>query len=153
MFSKPRRANASPASVVPPSSPNICRKVRVSNAQPCSACPPTPIGWSRLWSGPAPKPSIEIEKLATRSLGIALPARGRFDRGDVDLLHLEHRFHHPLALRRVRGFDQLDQAVRHDLPGHAEFVLEPAAGLLRAAVHQIVPVVGDLFLRVAIDLE
>src|SRR5712691_8769797 len=34
--------------------------------------PPTPIGFSRSWFGPAPKPSIETAKLLTRSFGTAL---------------------------------------------------------------------------------
>ena len=49
------------------------RHVRVVRNQSCNSSPPTPNGWSRSWSGPAPKPSIEIENARTMSLGIAPP--------------------------------------------------------------------------------
>ena len=54
-FSKPRAAKASSTPVVPSSFPNRLRwKVRVGQSQPCSSVPPSPSGWSRLCSAPAP---------------------------------------------------------------------------------------------------
>src|SRR5579862_6583397 len=44
--------------------------MRVPNSQRCSSIPPLPSGFSRLCSGPAPKPSSEIEKPATRTFVI-----------------------------------------------------------------------------------
>src|SRR5262245_44162440 len=56
-----------------------------------------------------------------------------FEGGDVELHHLHHRGNHAIALRLVRIAHHFHVALRHDLPGEAEFVLEPAAGLLLAA--------------------
>ena len=56
--------------VLGPSSPNIRRALGVRNIHSWSDSPPTPRGSSRVWSGPAPYPSTEIEKLWTRSLGM-----------------------------------------------------------------------------------
>src|SRR5580692_4830894 len=42
--------------------------MRVPNNHRCSSRPRLPSGFSRLCSGPAPKPSSEIEKPATRTL-------------------------------------------------------------------------------------
>ena len=57
--------------VSPPSFPCIRCKVRVWKNQSNSSGPPTPSGFCRSWLGPAPNPSIEIEKLWTRSLDTA----------------------------------------------------------------------------------
>src|SRR5919109_2530420 len=46
---------------------------------------------------------------------------------DVELLHLEHRGHHALRFFGVLVVQHLEQDCRHDLPGHAEAVLEPTA--------------------------
>jgi hypothetical protein len=58
--------------------------MRVPNIHWCSSRPRLPSGFSRLWSGPAPKPSSEIEKPATRTLGItySLPYQRFYGRPD-----------------------------------------------------------------------
>src|SRR5882757_9485513 len=48
----------------------MARNMRVPNIHWCNSRPRLPRGFSRLCSGPAPKPSSEIEKPATRTLGI-----------------------------------------------------------------------------------
>src|SRR5206468_7792137 len=73
----------------------------------------------------------------------------------LDLLHLKHGRHDPSGLCRIGVTEHPRQHVGNDLPREAVFVFEPAA-LLRAFVstlRQFVPVVVDLFLRVATDLE
>src|ERR1700722_6086788 len=57
----------------PPSLPVIARNMRVPNIHWCSSCPRLPSGFSRLCSGPAPNPSSEIEKPATRTFVITKP--------------------------------------------------------------------------------
>src|ERR1700747_1407495 len=54
----------------PPLLPNIAWKERVRMNHGCSSCPRLPSGFSRLCSGPAPKPSSETEKPATRTFVI-----------------------------------------------------------------------------------
>ena len=55
MLRNPRAANSSSMPVLPPTVANTFDwKVAVANAQVCSASPPTPSGWTRFWSGPAP---------------------------------------------------------------------------------------------------
>ena len=73
MLLKPRAAKSSSVVIVPPSWPNIRRKVRVAKANSSSATPPTPRGSARSWLGPAPQPSTDIAVLWTRSLGIRSP--------------------------------------------------------------------------------
>src|SRR5215471_15653597 len=65
-----RCAYASSTPPEPPPSPVIARKVRVPKNHWCSSRPRLPSGFSRLCSGPAPKPSSEIEKPATRTFVI-----------------------------------------------------------------------------------
>src|ERR1700733_13388151 len=48
--------------------------MRVPNIHSCSPSPRLPSGCSRLCSGPAPKPSSEIEKPATRTFVMATPS-------------------------------------------------------------------------------
>jgi hypothetical protein len=43
---------------------------RAAKAHSCSDSPPSPSGFSRLWFGPAMKPSIEIEML---NLSLLMP--------------------------------------------------------------------------------
>src|SRR5579859_329309 len=54
----------------PPSLPIIARNIRVPNIHWWSSRPRLPSGFSKLCSGPAPKPSSEIEKPPTRTLVI-----------------------------------------------------------------------------------
>src|SRR5262245_54447090 len=73
---------------------------------------------------------------------------------DVELLHLHHRLEGFLRLLWVSA-QHLGHPLRYDLPRRAKFVLEPAT-LLRvfvAAFRQLVPVVVELFLRIAEHLE
>src|SRR4029079_17019736 len=76
-------------------------------------------------------------------------------RSDVELLHLQESLHDPSGLVGIRVLDQLGEDGRHDLPRHAELVLEPAALLrvLVAAGAELLPVLVDLRLRVAVHLE
>ena len=73
MLLKPRAAKSSSVVIVPPSWPNIRRKVRVAKANSSSVTPPTPRGSARSWLGPAPQPSTDIAVLWTRNLGIRSP--------------------------------------------------------------------------------
>src|SRR5690349_19941565 len=83
-----------------------------------------------------------------------LPAIGLPQLGDVELRLTEHDFHGPLRAGRIGAADQLVQLARHDLPGDAEAVLEPAAhARLAAARDQCVPVAVDLGLVLAVDEE
>src|SRR5262245_19790873 len=77
-LAKPRCANASSMPVVPPSCPNIVLKVRVGKNHPNRPGPPTPSGFSRLWSGPAPNPSMETPNACTRTLLMDEPLLSRF---------------------------------------------------------------------------
>ena len=58
-----------------------------------------------------------------------------------------------LALALSGSLEQLGQGGRHDLPGEAVLVLQPAALRELAAFAQLLPVVVDLVLRFAGDLE
>src|SRR4029450_10151075 len=74
---------------------------------------------------------------------------------DVELLHLQHRGHGAIRLACIWVMQHLEQHARHNLPRHTELVLEPAA-LLRLVVAsggELVPVVVDLFLAFAGDLQ
>ncbi|MNI68665.1 hypothetical protein D3C73_1243740 [compost metagenome] len=68
---------------------------------------------------------------------------------------MHHRQHGALGFYRVGVLDHLHHRHRDDLPGHAEFVLEPAALLCldRPAGGQASPEVVDFFLGLAVDLE
>ena len=78
----------------------------------------------------------------------------RFERRDVELLHAEHRLHGAVGAGRVGVVEEGLPALRHDLPGEAELVLQPTALALLAAVGgEGVPVVVDLGLVSAADLE
>src|SRR5215213_6379390 len=80
-------------------------------------------------------------------------ARGLLERRDVELAHLQHRGHRALGDAGVGVGDELLKAGRHDLPGHPEAVLQPAAWALLAALGQDGPVPVDLLLRLAVDLQ
>src|SRR3546814_2515734 len=68
--------------------------------------------------------------------------------GDVQLGHLHHRPQHPVGAPGIAG-DQLRDDRRHDLPGHPEAVLQPAALAGDAALGQLRPIAVDLRLGVA----
>src|SRR4051812_39279432 len=75
--------------------------------------------------------------------------------GDIELLHLQHRFHRPVGFPPVRIAQQLDHPRRHHLPGQPELVLDPAT-LLRLGITtlaELVPVVVHLFLVSTHDLK
>src|SRR5574337_1283007 len=90
MLSKPFAAAALSTPVSPPSCPCRLRQTRLWKNHSISSGPFTPSGCCRSWSGPAPNPSMEIEKLWTRSLdmGFAAPcirtAGVHAGRGSVD---------------------------------------------------------------------
>src|SRR6478672_7681662 len=82
-----------------------------------------------------------------------ITAHRRLDLGDVNLLHLHHRFERPLRYLAVFG-QRLGQDPRCDLPGQAPFVLAPATRALRAAVaDDRVPITVSLRLIVGGDLK
>src|SRR5919106_1223499 len=73
---------------------------------------------------------------------------------DVEFAHLQHRLHGSLRLLGARVREDLVEAGRGDLPGEAVFVLEPATHALLASVGgELLPVVVDLVLVLAVDLE
>src|ERR1700722_1126885 len=59
----------------PPTLPIIVWNICVPNIHRCRSSPRLPSGFSRHCSVPAPKPSSEIEKPATRTFGIPRPFR------------------------------------------------------------------------------
>src|ERR1700722_20857062 len=73
---------------------------------------------------------------------------------DDDLLHLHHGLHGAIGLFAI-GIAQVTAEGRgHNLPGQAEFVLEPSAFRFLAAVgDQSVPEVVHLFLALDADEE
>ena len=83
------------------------------------------------------------------ALSIACPARfrsalraapafaRRLDDGDVDFAHAHHRLLGAAYGGLVWAAHDLVQGRRNDLPGDAEFVLEPAASDFRAAVRNV----------------
>src|SRR3546814_10220609 len=85
---------------------------------------------------------------------VLLGVCGGFDRRDVELPERgHHRSARPLDPSRVTLCEEAVHRLGEDLPRHAKPVLEPAAGLLLAAVDQGVPVAIDLGLVLAEDLE
>jgi len=80
--------------------------------------------------------------------------KGFFDVGDDDLLHLQHGLHGAIGLLAIGIADVTEQNLGHDLPGQAEFILEPSALRCGAAVGgQPVPEVVHLFLGLDADEE
>ena len=76
----------------------------------------------------------------------------RLQLGDLDLAHLEHRFHRPASALGIRITQQLAQPARDDLPRDAPAILEPATRPGLAAVRrQRVPQPVDLRLVLAVD--
>src|ERR1700754_278557 len=78
---------------------------------------------------------------------------GLLQSGDVELDHSHHRLHRALGAGAVRTAEIFYQRGRHDLPGHAKTVLQPAALLDRTALGQCAPIAIDLGLVGAVDLE
>src|SRR5437762_10786457 len=72
------------------------------------------------------------------------------ERWDVDLVHLQHRVHNALRLRRVFVRQHLDQYGGNDLPRQTEFVPEPTASAFFAAKGEFRPKIIDLFLCLAV---
>src|ERR687892_870165 len=81
----------------------------------------------------------------------ASASRRRFQAGDVELHHLEHRFGDALGLALVGIVHEFPQQPWRDLPGEAPAVLQPAALLCRAALLQRLPQAVDLSLGFAFD--
>src|SRR6476620_9657852 len=74
---------------------------------------------------------------------------------DIDLLHPQQGLHRACCSCGIVILEQLGQHGRYDLPGESVLVLQPAA-LLRprvSAAGELVPVVVDLLLRFAVDLQ
>src|SRR5512144_1150989 len=83
-------------------------------------------------------------RLMVRSL------KGRY----VELHHRHHGFHHSLHLPRVPVADQLDESPWDNLPRDAERILDPAAlGRLRAGLDELVPILVDFRLVLAVNIE
>src|SRR2546422_8170032 len=72
---------------------------------------------------------------------------------NVDPLHLHHRLHDALRYCGIWIAQELRQRGRNDLPRQAELVLEPAAHLLLSAGGELLPLLVDLFLGLAIHDE
>jgi len=78
---------------------------------------------------------------------------GALQSGDVELVHFQHSPHDPLRFGRVSIAQQLRQDRRHDLPSDTVAVGEPAAAVGLAARPELLPIMVDLGLRLAIDHE
>src|SRR5690348_13997685 len=117
-----RRAYSSSIPSEPPSLPVMARKVRVSRNHRCNSIPRLPRGFSRLCPGPAPNPSSEIEKPATRTRVMTPSTACDHDRSGLPDLHrnAERQFGHADGAARVRAGllapqlqDQVGEAVDH----------------------------------------
>src|SRR5438105_6390671 len=81
-----------------------------------------------------PEPdSVRLPPTATFRQGTSTAAC-RFECRDVDLFHLHHRIERALGGCGIGIRDRLHQSARRNLPGHAPFVLAPAARALFSAV-------------------
>src|SRR5437868_4473759 len=78
---------------------------------------------------------------------------GGLETCDIELDHLQHRLHDALRLGRIGVAEQFRQYPRHDLPGDAEAILQPAAPLDGAADRKPIPKPVDFCLVRAIHLE
>src|SRR5204862_6421003 len=120
-----RAAMSSSMPVSPSSFPCIRCQVRVWKNQSNNSGPPTPSGFCKSWFGPAPYPSIEIEKLPTRSFDTVFLSGFRHFRDDsllpqVCLLDLRVRGDffgrafegHAARLQYVRAVRVLQRGVR-----------------------------------------
>src|SRR6266704_6259418 len=88
---------------------------------------------------------LRREKAALNS-----PVRS-LDSCNVDLLHLQHGSHGTLGFIGVGVADHFVHGRWNDLPGHAVFVLQPAAGAFFTPFAEPLPEVVYVFLRPAID--
>ena len=89
------------------------------------------------------------ELLLNRSAGGCCP----LERRNVDLLHREHRIHHPLCLGWIWIGEQAWQGARDYLPGEPETVFQPTAPLCGLVCRQRLPEPVDLLLALAVDHE
>src|SRR6267142_7152998 len=93
--------------------------------------------------------SILIRLPSSSSAGICL-----VEVGDDDLLHLHHGLHGAIGLFAIGIAHVTAEGRGHNLPGQAEFVLEPSAFRFLAALgDQSVPEVVHLFLALDADEE
>src|SRR5690242_9383232 len=90
---------------------------------------------------------------SSASVSSRLSGKRALQRRDVELLHAHQRAHGPLALSAVGIGEHLRQNLRHNLPGHAEFILQPAALAFLTAIGEFAPEVIDFALTVAHHLE
>lgn len=78
------------------------------------------------------------------------PLEGRH----VELHHRHHGFHHGLDLPGVTVADQLHESPWDDLPRDPERILDPAAlGRRGAGLDELVPILVDFLLVLAVDIE
>src|SRR3954447_17989250 len=105
----------------------------------------------RRWKAESAIASVEGGYRSRRSGGNAV--RRALQRRHVELAHAEHRLHGPASSLRVRIGEELVQPGRRDLPREAVAVLAPAARTLLASVGELLPVVVDLLLAGAVDLQ
>src|SRR5258708_4245 len=78
----------------------------------------------------------------------AAPVR-LLERGEVELAHLEQRFHHFGRIAGFRVSHHPPQRGGNDLPRDAESILEPAARSVLSALGEPRPDLVDLFLALA----
>lgn len=95
-------------------------------------------------SGPAL--GVDPHQARSRRSGLVI---GLLERGDVELDHPHHGPHDAVGLPGILVPKHDGQDRGKDLPGHAEFVREPAALHGRAAFKESRPVMIDLFLSLA----
>src|SRR5512144_3138560 len=93
---------------------------------------------------------VGITACADRRSGVV---RGAPYRVQVELCHRQHCRRRTARPLRIRIAEKLSQSLRNDLPGKAVAVLEPPALALLTTGGELGPVLVDLFLGVATDLE
>ena len=94
-------------------------------------------------------PRNTISSVAHQSRPFVRPLQ----RCDVELPHLQKCLGDPRGLFGIGVHQHVGKDRRHDLPGHAIAVLQPAARALFATLGEPGPVVIDLVLRLAMHLE
>ena len=75
------------------------------------------------------------------------------DLGDVDLLHSQHRLHRAFGPGRIGITERFQKLFRHNLPGNAVAVLQPATLNFDPAVGELFSKVIDFGWAVAMDDE
>src|SRR6185436_11516498 len=146
-----RRRTRTPRASPPPATGRSPRRLpaRVRSTTPRTTTSNTSAR-TRAATAASAAPACRARSASPRRRPGSLALECLLQRGEIELLHLEHRLRGALGLLAVLAGDHLVQRARHDLPRHAVLVLHPAALLLAAAVAQERVVVAiDLLLILA----